>query len=45
MDILSFIGLVLATCAILIGAILKGAGIKALLSAAAFGLGLRIELG
>jgi chemotaxis protein MotA len=36
MDILSFIGLVLATCAILIGAILKGAGIKALLSAAAF---------
>jgi chemotaxis protein MotA len=36
MDILSLIGLVLATCAILIGAILKGAGIKALLSAAAF---------
>jgi flagellar motor component MotA len=36
MDILSLIGLVLATCAILIGAVLKGAGIKALLSAAAF---------
>ena len=36
MDILSFIGLVLATCAILIGAVLKGAGIKALLSSAAF---------
>ena len=36
MDILSFIGLVLATCAILVGAVLKGAGIKALLSAAAF---------
>src|SRR4029450_7752184 len=36
MDILSFIGLVLATVAILVGAVLKGAGIKALLSAAAF---------
>jgi chemotaxis protein MotA len=36
MDILSVIGLVLAVCAVLIGAVLKGAGIKALLSAAAF---------
>ena len=36
MDILSFIGLALAVCAIVIGAILKGAGVKALLSAAAF---------
>src|SRR5688572_27910732 len=36
MDILSFIGLLLATCAILVGAILKGAGIKALASSAAF---------
>ena len=36
MDILSLIGLVLAACAILVGAVLKGAGIKALLSAAAF---------
>jgi len=36
MDILSFIGLVLALCAILVGSILKGAGIHALLSAAAF---------
>ncbi|HKU16711.1 MAG TPA: flagellar motor protein [Steroidobacteraceae bacterium] len=36
MDILSLLGLVLATCAILVGAVLKGAGIKALLSAAAF---------
>jgi chemotaxis protein MotA len=36
MDILSLIGLVLATVAILVGAVLKGAGIKALLSAAAF---------
>ena len=36
MDILSLIGLVLAACAILVGAVLKGAGIQALLSAAAF---------
>lgn len=36
MDILSVIGLVLAVCAVLMGAVLKGAGIKALLSAAAF---------
>jgi chemotaxis protein MotA len=36
MDILSIIGLILAFCAVLIGAVLKGAGIKALLSAAAF---------
>jgi chemotaxis protein MotA len=36
MDILSFVGLALAFCAIIIGAVLKGAGVKALLSAAAF---------
>jgi chemotaxis protein MotA len=36
MDILSLIGLVLALVAVLVGAILKGAGIKALLSSAAF---------
>jgi chemotaxis protein MotA len=36
MDILSVIGLVLAACAILLGAVLKGAGIAALLSGAAF---------
>ncbi|MFC4308272.1 flagellar motor protein [Steroidobacter flavus] len=36
MDILSLIGLVLAACAILIGAVLKGAGIHSLLSGAAF---------
>ena len=36
MDYLSLIGLVLALCSILIGSILKGAGLKALLSAAAF---------
>ena len=36
MDILSIIGLILAFCAVLIGAVLKGAGIKALLSSAAF---------
>jgi chemotaxis protein MotA len=36
MDILSLVGLVLAFCAVLIGAILKGAGVKALLSGAAF---------
>lgn len=36
MDILSIIGLLLALVAILVGAVLKGAGIHALLSAAAF---------
>ena len=36
MDILSLIGLVLAVCAVLIGAVLKGAGIHSLLSGAAF---------
>ena len=36
MDILSIIGLVLALNAILVGAVLKGAGIMALVSAAAF---------
>jgi chemotaxis protein MotA len=36
MDILSLLGLLLAACAILIGAILKGAGIQALASSAAF---------
>jgi chemotaxis protein MotA len=36
MDILSLVGLALAACAILLGSILKGAGIQALLSAAAF---------
>ena len=36
MDILSLIGLVLACVAILLGAVLKGAGIQALLSGAAF---------
>lgn len=36
MDILSLIGLVLAIGAVLIGAVLKGAGIQALLSSAAF---------
>lgn len=36
MDILSILGLVLALVAILVGAILKGAGIMALVSAAAF---------
>ncbi len=36
MDILSLIGLVLAVCAVIVGSILKGAGVKALLSAAAF---------
>jgi chemotaxis protein MotA len=35
-DILSIIGLVLALCAVLVGAVLKGAGIMALVSAAAF---------
>jgi chemotaxis protein MotA len=36
MDILSVVGFILALVAVLVGAILKGAGIKALLSAAAF---------
>ena len=36
MDILSGIGFLLALVAVLVGAVLKGAGIKALLSAAAF---------
>jgi chemotaxis protein MotA len=36
MDILSLIGIVLALCAVMIGAILKGAGLHALLSSAAF---------
>jgi chemotaxis protein MotA len=36
MDILSLIGLALAVIAIIVGAMLKGAGVKALLSAAAF---------
>jgi chemotaxis protein MotA len=36
MDILSIVGLILAFAAVLIGAVLKGAGIKALLSSAAF---------
>lgn len=36
MDILSIIGLILAVAALLIGAVLKGAGIHALLSSAAF---------
>lgn len=36
MDILSLIGLLLAGCAIVLGSILKGAGLKALLSGAAF---------
>lgn len=36
MDILSIIGLILAVCAILVGAVLKGAGIQSLLSSAAF---------
>ena len=36
MDILSIVGLVLAVSAILVGAVLKGAGLMALVSAAAF---------
>ncbi|MGH6609850.1 MAG: flagellar motor protein [Burkholderiaceae bacterium] len=36
MDILSLVGLVLAVCAVLVGSVLKGAGIAALLSGAAF---------
>jgi chemotaxis protein MotA len=36
MDILSVIGLILAACALLIGAVLKGAGLASLVSGAAF---------
>ena len=36
MDILSIVGFILAMVAVLVGAVLKGAGLKALLSAAAF---------
>ena len=36
MDILSAIGFVLALIAVLVGAVLKGAGLNALLSSAAF---------
>ncbi|MBC8026683.1 MAG: flagellar motor protein [Steroidobacteraceae bacterium] len=36
MDILSVVGFILAIVAVLVGAVLKGAGLKALLSAAAF---------
>jgi chemotaxis protein MotA len=36
LDILSIVGLVLALCAVLFGAVLKGAGIMALVSVAAF---------
>jgi chemotaxis protein MotA len=36
MDILSVLGFILAIVAVLVGAVLKGAGLKALLSAAAF---------
>jgi len=36
LDFLSILGLVLALCAVLIGAVLKGAGVMALVSAAAF---------
>ena len=36
MDILTIAGLVLATVAVVVGAVLKGAGVKALLSGAAF---------
>jgi chemotaxis protein MotA len=36
MDILSLLGFILALVAVLVGAVLKGAGLKALLSAAAF---------
>ena len=36
MDILSVVGFILAMVAVMVGAILKGAGLKALLSAAAF---------
>ena len=36
MDILSIVGLLLAVCAIMVGAVLKGAGLASLVSAAAF---------
>src|SRR5262245_45686996 len=36
MDLLSLIGVLLAVCALMVGAVLKGAGLHALLSAAAF---------
>ena len=36
MDILSIVGLILALCAVIVGSILKGAGVQALLSSAAF---------
>ena len=36
MDFLSITGLLLALCAVLVGAVLKGAGLMALVSAAAF---------
>jgi chemotaxis protein MotA len=36
LDILSILGLALALCAVLVGAVLKGAGVMALVSAAAF---------
>jgi chemotaxis protein MotA len=36
MDILSIIGLILAACALLVGAVLKGAGLHSLVSSAAF---------
>ena len=36
MDFLSILGLALALCAVLVGAVLKGAGVMALVSAAAF---------
>lgn len=36
MDILSIVGLLLAACALLVGAVLKGAGLAALVSSAAF---------
>ena len=36
MDILSLVGLLLAACALLVGAVLKGAGLASLVSAAAF---------
>ena len=36
MDFLSILGIVLALCAVLVGAVLKGAGVMALVSAAAF---------
>src|SRR5215510_9213890 len=36
MDVLSIVGLLLAACALLVGAVLKGAGLAALVSSAAF---------